>query len=576
MAVALTKKICDILVKKKLVALKDLKRAGEICAEKGGNLSDILVEMGVVSKENLLGTISEEFGFPPIKLSSFSIDPAILSVIPRKITENYKILPISRTEKQLTVAMVDPLNIVALDDLKVLTHLNISPVIASEEEMDEAIEKYYAKSTDEKINMIVDDMKSTGVEMISEDGEDISSGELLKITEEAPIVRLTNMILSSAVKERASDILLEPMYEKSRVRLRIDGMLHVRYEPPKKFHQALVSRFKVMSDLDIAEKRLPQDGRFRVKIENRKVDFRISTIPSSYGEKVALRILDKKQAMIDLDTLGFKEREKNKIKEEGKKPHGMILICGPTGSGKTTTLYSVLKYVDDPGKNIITVEDPVEYEIKGFNQVAVHEEIGLTFAGCLRSILRQDPDIIMVGEIRDLETLDVAIKSALTGHLVLSTLHTNTAAGSVVRMTNMGIEPFLIAASVELIAAQRLLRKLCPDCREIYVPEKKTAKKYNLFDPKGKVKKIYRSVGCKRCLNTGYLGRVGIIECLRLTPAIRELIFKKAQGVEIEKVAREEGMVTLRENGIENVLEGNTSLEEVFRVTMENKQEESE
>ncbi|MCK5450184.1 MAG: Flp pilus assembly complex ATPase component TadA, partial [Candidatus Omnitrophica bacterium] len=511
MAVALTKKICDILVKKKLVALKDLKRAGEICAEKGGNLSDILVEMGVVSKENLLGTISEEFGFPPIKLSSFSIDPAILSVIPRKITENYKILPISRTEKQLTVAMVDPLNIVALDDLKVLTHLNISPVIASEEEMDEAIEKYYAKSTDEKINMIVDDMKSTGVEMISEDGEDISSGELLKITEEAPIVRLTNMILSSAVKERASDILLEPMYEKSRVRLRIDGMLHVRYEPPKKFHQALVSRFKVMSDLDIAEKRLPQDGRFRVKIENRKVDFRISTIPSSYGEKVALRILDKKQAMIDLDTLGFKEREKNKIKEEGKKPHGMILICGPTGSGKTTTLYSVLKYVDDPGKNIITVEDPVEYEIKGFNQVAVHEEIGLTFAGCLRSILRQDPDIIMVGEIRDLETLDVAIKSALTGHLVLSTLHTNTAAGSVVRMTNMGIEPFLIAASVELIAAQRLLRKLCPDCREIYVPEKKTAKKYNLFDPKGKVKKIYRSVGCKRCLNTGYLGRVGII-----------------------------------------------------------------
>jgi len=327
-----------------------------------------------------------------------------------------------------------------------------------------------------------------------------------------------------------------------------------------------------MSDLDIAERRLPQDGRFRIKIEGRKIDFRVSVVPSSLGEKAALRILDKEQATIELGSLGFTKEDKKKMRESSKKPHGMILVCGPTGCGKTTTLYSILKDIDDPTKNIVTVEDPVEYELKGINQVSVNEDVGLTFASSLRSILRQDPDIIMVGEIRDYDTMDVAVKSALTGHLVLSTLHTNTAAGSVVRMVNMGIEPFLIAASVELVAAQRLLRKLCDSCKEPYIPPREIVEAYDLFDEEGKALTIYRAKGCKRCANTGYKGRMGIMECIPMTHKIRELVFAEAQIDEIEKAAIEEGMTTLRDNGIYNVAKGLASLEDVLRITVDESQ----
>jgi len=569
MAFSLTKKICDLLIKKKLVSEEDLKAARKIYSEKGGNLSDILVKMNVVSRKDLLTVLSEGLGFPPIDLSRLSIDDPTLRLIPKRVSELYQILPVSKIGKLLTVAMVDPLNILALDDLKIMTNLDVSPIIAAEDDMKEAIRRCHEKSADETISAIVDDMESARMEMITEEEDTLTSGDLLRITEEAPVVKLTNMILSKAVKERASDILVEPLETKTRVRYRIDGILFERYYPPKKMHQAIVSRVKVMSDLDIAERRLPQDGRFRIKVDNRKVDFRVSVVPSSLGEKVALRILDKEQAMIDLDVLGFKERDKKRIRESSARPHGMILVCGPTGCGKTTTLYSVLNHVDDPGKNLVTVEDPVEYEIKGFNQVSVNEEIGLTFSGCLRSILRQDPDIIMVGEIRDFDTLDIAIKSALTGHLVLSTLHTNTASGSVIRMINMGVEPFLISASTEMIAAQRLLRKLCPDCREAYKPTKKIAEKYGLYGEDGRVPEIYRPKGCKKCMNSGYRGRTGIIECMKLTPMIRGLICERVQEHELEKAARSEGMVMLRENGIENVLEGNTSLEEVLRTTAE-------
>jgi type IV pilus assembly protein PilB len=569
MPLSLTKKICDLLVSKKLVSENDLKEARRVCAEKGGNLSDILVGMKAVSKDDLLTTLSEGLGFPPIKLSLLRIDKDILELIPRKIAVSYQILPVSRVGKRLTVAMADPLNIVAIDDLKIITSLDVSPVIAAEDDIKEAIHRYYEKSAGEEISAIVDDMESAQMEMLGEDeAKGMPSGELLRIMEEAPVVRLTNMVIKRAVKERASDILIEPMEASIRVRFRIDGILCERYAPPKKFHQALVSRIKVMSDLDIAEMRLPQDGRFMIKIEGRKIDFRVSIIPSSLGEKVALRVLDKEQAMIDLGKLGFKDRDIKTIRSASERPHGMVLACGPTGCGKTTTLYSVLKHVDNPGRNLVTVEDPVEYELKGINQVTVNDEIGLTFSGCLRSILRQDPDVIMVGEIRDFETLDIAIKSALTGHLVLSTLHTNTASGSVVRMINMGVETFLIAASVELIAAQRLLRKLCPECREPYTPPKEVAERYGLFDKDGNIPRIYRPAGCKKCMGSGYQGRTGIIECMRLTPAVKKLIFKRAQESEIEKVARTEGMVTLRENGIENVIEGVTSLEDVLRVTV--------
>jgi type IV pilus assembly protein PilB len=570
MALTLTKKTCDLLVQRKVLSEEDLNKAREIHAQRGGSLGEILIQTGAVKKEDLLTLFSQEIGIPPLDLTRLKVDEEIIALIPKRIAASYHALPVSRTGRQLTVAMVDPLNVFALDDLKVMTNLEISPVIVTEDDMRDAIQRYYEASADEEISEIVDDIKSAQMEMVSGDGDDeVSSGELLRITEEAPVVKLTNMIVSRAVKERASDILIEPMESNSRVRYRIDGVLVERYNPPRKFHHALISRLKVMSDLDIAERRLPQDGRFRIKMENRKIDFRISVVPASFGEKVALRILDKGQARIDLDALGFKERDVKKIKEVAKKPHGMILSCGPTGCGKTTTLYSILKEVDDPGKNLVTVEDPVEYELVGINQVSINSDIGLTFASSLRSILRQDPDIIMVGEIRDFDTLDIAIKSALTGHLVLSTLHTNTAAGSIVRMMNMGVEPFLIAASVELIAAQRLLRKLCTECRESYEPTKEIAERYGLFDEKGKKATIYRPVGCKRCSNTGYSGRMGIMECIVLTPRIKELVFERAQGDEIKKLARDEGMITLRENGIENVVDGVTSLEEVLRTTID-------
>lgn len=574
MALPLTKKVCDLLIKNKLVSEEDLQKARDICSEKGGNLSDVLVSMNAVSKEDLLTALSEELGFPPINLAYFSVDEKTLEMIPRKIAEMYQILPISRVGKVLTVAMVDPLNILALDDLKIITNMSISPVIAGEDDMKEAILKYYEKSANEEISDIMDEIEMAKMEMISPQDDDLSSIELMRITEEAPVVKLTNMILTRAVKERAGDILIEPMERVSRIRYRIDGILCERYTPPKRFHQALISRIKVMSELNITERRLPQDGRFRAVIEDRKVDFRVSVVPSSFGEKIALRILDKGQAMTDIEKLGFKERDVEKLCKASKNPHGMILVCGPTGCGKTTTLYSILNYVDDPGKNLVTVEDPVEYELKGINQVTINDEIGLTFAGCLRSILRQDPDVIMVGEIRDYETIDTAIKSALTGHLVLSTLHTNTSSGAIVRMINMGVEPFLITSSIELIAAQRLLRKLCLDCREVYKPSKELAKQYKLFDKNGKIPDIYRPVGCKRCMDSGYKGRVGIIECMELTVPVKDLIFKQAQEFEIERIARKEGMTTLRENGIENVIEGTTSLEEVLRTTVESREEE--
>lgn len=569
MALSLTDKIYEVLISKKLVSEADIAKAKELYVKEGGNLSEILVRMKVVSKSDLLAAISEGLGFPAISLSRFKIDPETLKVVPKRMVTFHKVLPLSRIGKFLTVAMVDPLNIFAMDDLKTITGMDISPVIAAEDDIDEAIRGYFEKPAEEEISSIVDDIKSAQMEMVEESQEDVSSVDLLKITEEAPVVKLTNLLLGRAVKERASDILIEPMEKDSRVRYRIDGILYDRYNPPKKFHRALISRIKVMSNLDIAESRLPQDGRFRVKIEERKVDFRVSIVPSSMGEKAALRILDKEQAMIDLDRLGFKARDKEKIRQASERPHGMILICGPTGCGKTTTLYSILQHVDDPAKNLVTVEDPVEYELKGINQVSINDDIGLTFAACLRSILRQDPDVIMVGEIRDYETLDTAIKSSLTGHMVLSTLHTNTASGSIVRLVNMGVEPFLIAAAVELIAAQRLIRKLCPDCKEPYKPSAETAKKYGLFEKDGGIATIYRPKGCKRCGDTGYQGRIGIIESMVMTPAIKELVFRKAEEYVIEAMARKEGMVTLRGNGIENVLEGQTSMEEILRTTAE-------
>jgi type IV pilus assembly protein PilB len=570
MAVSLSKEIFDLLVRKKMLSSEDLKKAQKAFEEQGGRLSEILIKMGAISKEDLLTSVSEAVSLPLLDLSRLRVDDDVLKMIPSRVVNLYKVVPISRMGNLLTVAMIDPMDVFALDDLKAITKLEISPVIADENDMKEAVRKFYERSADEEISEIVDNIQSASMETVTAE-EEVSSQELLRITEEAPVVKLTNLILSRGVKERASDILIEPMETSSRVRYRIDGVLRVRQAPPKKFHHAIISRIKVMSNLNIAERRLPQDGRFGIRVEDRRIDFRVSVMPSSMGERVALRILDKGQAQIDLDQLGFMDEDKEKIREAADKPHGMILVCGPTGCGKTTTLYSILKYVDSPGKNLVTVEDPVEYQLKGINQVTINEDIGLTFGGCLRSILRQDPDVVMVGEIRDFETVDVAIKAALTGHLVLSTLHTNTASGSVVRLINMGVEPFLIAASAELIAAQRLIRKLCEECKEAYTSQKEVAEQYKLFDKSGKPARIYKPKGCAKCMNTGYSGRIGIIECIRMTSAIKDLLFRNAQETEVKKVARQEGMTTLRQNGIKNVLDGATSLEEVLRTTIEDR-----
>ena len=563
----LKEKLIAALIDKKLLKDCDLKTALDVQKAKGGSLSDILVSSGYISKNCLMIVLSRELGIPLINLSRYKVDPAVVGLIPKKTAKHYKILPISKMGQTLAIAMVDPLNIFALDDIKALTGFKITPVMTSEKDMNEAIAEYYEESMDQAIKKIVEDMAEPELKVIdtkSASEPASSSADILKMVDEAPVVKITNMLLTEAVNLRASDVLIEPLENKLRVRYRVDGILQEGKSPPKSLHSAIVSRIKVMSNLDIAERRLPQDGRFKIKIHSREVDFRVSILPSSRGEKAALRILDKSQAMLDLKKLGFDQRSMDEIKKAQERPHGMILICGPTGCGKTTTLYSILADINSPEDNVVTVEDPVEYVIEGLNQVTARPDIGLTFAGALRSILRQDPDIIMIGEIRDLETVDIAVKSALTGHLVLSTLHTTTATGSIVRLLNMGLEPFLITSSLILVGAQRLVRKICSNCKEPFRPEDEVIRKFNL----GQAKTLYRGRGCKECFNAGYKGRIALIEVLTLTPRMKSLILEGAQEHKIREVARQEGMRTLRENGIDNVTKGITTLDEILRVTM--------
>ncbi|MFA6321024.1 MAG: ATPase, T2SS/T4P/T4SS family [Candidatus Omnitrophota bacterium] len=563
-------RLTKILIDKGLLKPGDLEKAVSLQKEKGGSLSDIIVDLGFVTRSDLMIALSQGLGIPPINLSRYKIDPTVIKLISRKIAKNYKILPISKIGGTLMLAVADPLNIFLLDDIKALTGFKISPVIATEKDISEAQRQYYDENASTAIEKIVGDLAEANEVRLLEDDSDVfaaSSSELLKITQDAPVVKITNLLLAEAVTLRSSDILIEPLEDEMRVRYRVDGVLREGRRSPISLHNAVISRLKVMSNLDIAERRLPQDGRFKVKLQGREVDFRISVIPSSMGEKVALRILDKSQATLDIDKLGFDERSIEEVKKAAAKPHGMILICGPTGCGKTTTLYSILQHVNSPEKNIVTVEDPVEYQIDGINQVTSRPEIELTFAAALRSILRQDPNIIMIGEIRDYETVDIAIKAALTGHLVLSTLHTTTATGSVIRLVNMGVEPFLLTSSVILVGAQRLVRRICNNCKEPYELSPDIAQRMNLKFGKDKVI-FYKGKGCEKCFNSGYKGRVGLLEVLVMTPKIKALVMENAQEHKIREEARREGMMTLRENGIKNALAGTTTLEEVFRVTV--------
>jgi len=565
---SLKDRLTEILIHNKLITAAQLEEALKVQAVKGGKLSDIIVELKLVKENELITTLSEGLGLPLIDLKRFKIDFEIVKIIPVNIARHYQIIPISKMGDTITLAMADPLNIFAIDYVRELTGFKINPIISSVQDIKQTIELSYPDTTKGIIDDLVKEMTVSSIELVKEE-KDVSPSfqELDRISHEAPVIKVTNMILEQSIKNKASDILIEPFDKKLRLRFRVDGVLVEQKAPPKTMHASIVSRIKVMSELDIAEHRMPQDGRFKVKILGHEVDFRVSILPSSYGEKVALRILDKSQANLDMKMLGFSDYALEILTAVSHLPHGMILVCGPTGSGKTTTLYAVLKSVDSPDKNIVTVEDPVEFQLEGINQVTARPEIGLTFASALRSILRQDPNIIMIGEIRDYETVDIAIKSALTGHLVLSTLHTTTAAGAVVRLINMGVEPYLINSSLACVVAQRLVRKICSYCKEPYILKPEVAANLKLTADQPDKLQCYKGKGCPHCLNTGYSGRTVIAEVLQLSAKIRELILSGSQEHFIKQQARLEGMKTLREDGLATVLKGLTTIEEVLRVT---------
>ncbi len=564
MSAGLKERLSEILIKKGILTEEKLKQALQAQKDRGGALGRVLVSLGFISQNELLTILSQELGIPPISLSKYKIDPQLTKVIPMKIATHYQIMPISKIGNTLTVAMADPLNVFAMDDIKQITGLEVSPIITTEADMQASIEKYYGSAVVATIEKLV---KETEIKTSTKEENEIDLVNLKRLVQETPVVKLTDAIVVEATKARASDILIEPMEDILRIRYRIDGIFQEAQRLPKSMHAGIVSRIKVISNLNIAERRLPQDGRFKIKIQTNQVDFRVSTVPSALGEKVALRILDKSQATLEIDKLGFDEKPMEELKKAAKRPHGMILVCGPAGSGKTTTLYSILKFIDSPEKNFVTVEDPVEYLLSGINQVNVAADIGLTFAAALRSILRQDPNVIMVGEIRDMETADIAIKAALTGHLVLSTLHTNTVTSAIMRLLNMGVESFLISSSVILVAAERLVRKVCQYCKEDYEVPKAHLEKLRIKLPSQNMK-FCRGKGCERCYKSGYRGRIGLIEALTLNAELKDLIAKRAHESQIFEAARRAGFVTLRECGLKKVFDGTTTLEEVLRVTM--------
>jgi type IV pilus assembly protein PilB len=566
----LKERIKAILIRDQLLKPEDLERALEEQQRTGGELSKILIRMEVLDEEQIAYLLSEGLQLPIINVSRMKIDPAVVNMIPAEVLRKYQILPISRLGDNLTLAMADPLNIFIIDNVKALTGLTITPIIGRVKDIQEAIERFSTPKGDDSFEKIMKDIKEAeDLELVSDSPDKFDAKEIEHLTQEAPIIRLTNTIIRQAVMAKASDVFIEPMEKTLRIRYRVDGVLREIDKMSKALHFPIISRIKVVSNLDISEHRLPQDGRFKSVFDGgREVDFRVNVLPTAYGEKIVLRVLDKNLDRVDIERLGFEPAPLARLKECCLRPHGMILVCGPTGSGKTTTLYSVLRFIDSPEKNIVTVEDPVEYQMKGINQVNIRFEVGLTFTATLRSILRQDPDVIMIGEIRDSETLDIAVKAALTGHLVLSSVHTTTAAGSVIRMMNMGIEPFLICSSVNCFVAQRLLRRICSHCKqEVKIPEILFEKlRVGKILP-GKDLIFWKGKGCPRCLGSGYSGRVGITEVLVLTSGIRKLILSRGGELQIKAFARKEGMATMREDALVKAAQGLTSLEEVVRVT---------
>jgi len=568
--VTLKDNIIDILLNSKHINKAQLEKAFDLQKKKQIPLRKILLEQGVISEEDLLSILSEHLYIPTLHLSKYKFDPRVIALVPERLSRQYNIIPLSNIGNTLTVAISDPLNVFALDDLKVFTGCNIDTVLSPEDEILKAIDAQYQPQAQDALQML----KEEGAEATADEPlrvelmkqEDIELSSAVKESEKPPIVKLVDLMLTQALKQRASDIHIEPEQDALRIRYRIDGALHDIFNINKLNQNAILARVKIISNLDITETRMPQDGRFKVKHEGKEVDFRVSSLPTTFGQKFVLRLLDKANLSVGLNNLGFSEQPLVTFRKAIDKPFGMILVTGPTGSGKSTTLYSVLQQLNTPERNIVTIEDPVEYQIEGITQVQVRPEIELTFASGLRSILRQSPDVIMVGEIRDPETADIAIKASLTGQLVFSTLHTNDAIASITRLIDMGVEPFLVASSLIMLCAQRLCRRLCLKCRKpVDVPQAYL----DTIGFKGKPV-FYKAEGCKHCNNTGFHGRIAILETIMIDDTIREMIIRKASLDEIRKYAVEKcGMMTLRDDAFIKVREGTTTLDEAIRITSE-------
>ena len=565
-------RIADILIEDGLLLPSQLEEAQELQKKQGGRLLKLLTDNQLVTEQDMVISMGRCLDKPPINLTKVRIPETVMNLVPKDMAKSYKLVPVAQLANKLFVAMADPMNVLALDDLRTRTKLEIVPMIATERSVNEALSGVHSATgaIDEVMKKAAADAQAEEAADVQVEGkqrEDIDLDRLAASSEDGPVIKIVNLILVQALKDRASDIHIEPGEKAVRLRYRMDGNLVEAGGPPKSLQLAIASRIKILAGLNIAERRVPQDGRFRIRVSGKEVDLRISFLPTVYGEKIVIRILDKGALSGSIDGLGMDETTMEGFRKAIDAPHGMILVTGPTGSGKTTTLYSVLSELNKPEYNIVTVEDPVEYQLPGINQVAVKPEVGLDFASALRSILRQDPDIVMIGEIRDNETADIAVKAALTGHQVLSTLHTNDAAGAITRLDDMGIEPFLIASSVLLTCAQRLVRRICPNCREEYLPEAEIFDKLNMEVPVGAM--FYHGSGCERCKQRGYLGRAAILEVLPVSESIRRLIIKRASAAALKNQALSEGMKTLRLAGIDKAHEGVTTLEEVWRLTAE-------
>ncbi len=572
-------RIGELLLKENKITPTQLQEALTYQKANGGKLAMNLVKLGFVRDEEITALLSRQYGVPAIDLARFEIEPTVIKLIPAETAQKYQVIPLSRAGASLTLAMTDPTNVFAMDDIKFMTGYNVEPVVASEQGVADAIVKYYAAPAKGAASVASLDLVTRALEDASQNSgddvevlEEIDVAALERQTGEAPIIRLVSLVLMSSIQRGASDIHVEPYERDFRIRFRIDGILYTVMQPPMKFRDAIISRLKIMAKLDIAEKRLPQDGRIKIRFndgaKSKEIDFRVSCLPTLFGEKVVMRLLDREKLMLDMTRLGFEQNALTKFRNAISRPWGMVLVTGPTGSGKTNTLYSALSQLNTTETNIMTAEDPVEFNLPGVNQVNVRESIGLSFAAALRSFLRQDPNIILVGEIRDFETAEIAVKAALTGHMVLSTLHTNDAPSTVSRLMNMGIEPFLVASSVNLICAQRLVRRVCARCAAPH-PMPIPALVEIGYSPEEASQVVpMRGEGCEGCNQTGYKGRVGLYEVLEVTDAVRELILVGASAIDLRRKGGEEGMVTLRESGLLKIRQGVTTVEEVTRETV--------